>query len=105
MFAKCEAVMPGFINITLSNRFLSETLAKMAAEEKLGVTISTPKKIVIDYGGPNVAKPLHVGHLRSAIIVPHIKMYIQVIIVFPQIGKGNIHDMLFADGFNNRRTA
>ena len=73
MFAKCEAVMPGFINITLSNRFLSETLAKMAAEEKLGVTISTPKKIVIDYGGPNVAKPLHVGHLRSAIIGESVK--------------------------------
>ncbi len=73
IFAKCEAVMPGFINITLSNRFLSETLAKMAAEEKLGVTTSTPKKIVIDYGGPNVAKPLHVGHLRSAIIGESVK--------------------------------
>lgn len=73
MFSKCEAVMPGFINITLSNRFLSGTLAAMAGEEKLGVTCDVPKKIVIDYGGPNVAKPLHVGHLRSAIIGESVK--------------------------------
>ncbi len=70
MFSKCEAVMPGFINITLSNRFLSGTLAAMAGEEKLGVTCDVPKKIVIDYGGPNVAKPLH---LRSAIIGESVK--------------------------------
>lgn len=73
IFSKCEAVMPGFINITLSNQFLSETLAAMAEEEKLGVAPAAPKKIVIDYGGPNVAKPLHVGHLRSAIIGESIK--------------------------------
>ena len=73
IFSKCEAVMPGFINITLSNQFLSETLAAMAEEEKLGIAPAAPKKIVIDYGGPNVAKPLHVGHLRSAIIGESIK--------------------------------
>lgn len=73
MFSKCEAVMPGFINITLSSQFLSGTLAAMAAEEKLGATPDTPKNVVIDYGGPNVAKPLHVGHLRSAIIGESIK--------------------------------
>lgn len=73
MFSKCEAVMPGFINITLSNQFLSKMLAVMAEEEKLGVTCGKPKKIVIDYGGPNVAKPLHVGHLRSAIIGESLK--------------------------------
>ncbi len=73
IFSKFEAVMPGFINITLSNQFLSKMLAVMAEEEKLGVTSGKPKKIVIDYGGPNVAKPLHVGHLRSAIIGESLK--------------------------------
>lgn len=73
IFSKCEAVMPGFINIILSNQFLSKTLAVMAEEEKLGVSSGDPKKIVIDYGGPNVAKPLHVGHLRSAIIGESLK--------------------------------
>ncbi len=73
MFAKCEAVMPGFINITLASEFLCGQLGVMAEEEKLGVTLDNPQTVVIDYGGPNVAKPLHVGHLRSAIIGESIK--------------------------------
>ncbi|MEE1314592.1 MAG: arginine--tRNA ligase [Faecalimonas sp.] len=72
--AKIEAVMPGFINIILDAQFLAEYLQEMDAQEKLGV--SEPKKqktIVLDYGGANVAKPLHVGHLRSAVIGESIK--------------------------------
>ncbi len=64
-----EAVKPGFINITLSDSYLIELLSALEADEHLGVPqIGKNKKIIIDYGGPNVAKPLHIGHLRSAII-------------------------------------
>lgn len=73
MFEKFEAVTPGFINITLADSFLSKTLADMAAEEKLGVAIGEPETIIVDYGGANVAKPLHVGHLRSAVIGEAVK--------------------------------
>ena len=71
---KAEAVMPGFINLTLSPAFAAEYLGEMAADAELSVEkTADPKTIIIDYGGPNVAKPLHVGHLRSAIIGESIK--------------------------------
>ena len=64
-----EAVMPGFINLKLSGTFLSKYLEEMRTAEDFGVQkIGAGKTIVVDYGGPNVAKPLHIGHLRSAII-------------------------------------
>ena len=73
-FEKVEAVAPGFINITLAPGFVADFLRDMAKEEKLGVAEpEKQKKIVIDYGGANVAKPLHVGHLRSAVIGESIK--------------------------------
>lgn len=71
---KVEAVNPGFINITLDAEFVADYLKEMNAEEKLGV--STPEKVktvVVDYGGANVAKALHVGHLRPAIIGESVK--------------------------------
>lgn len=73
-FEKIEAVMPGFINITVSGKLLAAQACIMKREEKFG--IEKPEKvktIVIDYGGPNVAKALHVGHLRPAIIGESIK--------------------------------
>ena len=64
-----EAVMPGFINLKLSGKFLSEYLEQMRNAEDFGVEkIGTGKLCVVDYGGANVAKPLHIGHLRPAII-------------------------------------
>ena len=73
-FSKLEAVPPGFINMSLSNEFLSDYLQSMSKEEKFGINITDRKdKIIVDYGGANVAKPLHVGHLRSAIIGESIK--------------------------------
>lgn len=73
-FEKIEAIMPGFINISLNSEFLADYLNQMIGEEQYGLEkTSNPKTIVIDYGGPNVAKPLHVGHLRSAVIGESIK--------------------------------
>lgn len=73
-FEKIEAVNPGFINITVSGELLKEVGGRMMLEDKFGLAApETPKTVVIDYGGPNVAKPLHVGHLRSAIIGESVK--------------------------------
>ena len=73
-FAMIDAVMPGFINLKLSDAFLCNYLEQMRNAENFGVVKSGKgKTIVVDYGGPNVAKPLHVGHLRSAIIGESIK--------------------------------
>ncbi|MBQ7566486.1 MAG: arginine--tRNA ligase [Oscillospiraceae bacterium] len=73
-FSSAEAVMPGFINLKLSPAFLSAQLSAMAADARCGAA-GTPvnRTVVLDYGGPNVAKPLHIGHLRAAIIGESIK--------------------------------
>lgn len=71
---KAEAVNPGFINMTLDGTYVAGFLKEMATEEKLGVEEPEQKKtIIVDYGGANVAKPLHVGHLRSAVIGESVK--------------------------------
>ena len=73
-FSMIDAVMPGFINLKLSDRFLQSYLEEMRTTDAFGVNkTGTGKTIVVDYGGPNVAKPLHIGHLRSAIIGESIK--------------------------------
>lgn len=64
-----EAVNPGFINLNVSEEFLQDYIKEMDRDPYLSIPQALhPKKIIIDYGGPNVAKPLHVGHLRSAVI-------------------------------------
>lgn len=74
MYEKAESVKPGFINLTLKPEFVSEYMNRMMQDENLGVEkAENPKTILVDYGGPNVAKPLHVGHLRSAIIGESVK--------------------------------
>lgn len=73
-FQEAAAVAPGFLNLKLSEEYLLEQLKTMAKEPKFGLEKPAKvKKIIVDYGGANVAKPLHVGHLRSAVIGESIK--------------------------------
>lgn len=74
MFSQVTAVMPGFINLRLSEPYVADYMNTMDREPKFGLEeIKEPRTIVVDYGGANVAKPLHVGHLRSAIIGESVK--------------------------------
>jgi len=77
-FETVDVVKPGFINLKLSPECAASYLNEMAGEVKLGVEDEKdPRTVMIDYGGPNVAKPLHVGHLRSAIIGESVKRIIR----------------------------
>ena len=74
MFSEMTAVMPGFINIKLDSGYLADYMNGMRTSDKLGLEeVEQPVTIIVDYGGANVAKPLHVGHLRPAIIGEAIK--------------------------------
>lgn len=71
---EANAVNPGFINMKIKKEFVADYLNRMSEDGELGLeTAKEPKSVVVDYGGANVAKPLHVGHLRSAIIGEGIK--------------------------------
>ncbi|MBP5383405.1 MAG: arginine--tRNA ligase [Lachnospiraceae bacterium] len=73
-FSEISAVAPGFLNLKADPQFLCDHLTEMAGAEHFGYAgEETPKRIVVDYGGPNVAKPLHIGHLRAAIIGESVK--------------------------------
>lgn len=74
IFSEVCAVMPGFINLRLNSQYLADYMNQMTEEAKLGLEPAAgAKTIIVDYGGANVAKPLHVGHLRAAIIGESIK--------------------------------
>ena len=74
VFSSVEVVKPGFLNLKVDEGFLADFLQEMDGDERLGARkAEKPETILLDYGGPNVAKPLHVGHLRSAIIGESLK--------------------------------
>lgn len=74
IFSSVEAVKPGFLNMKVDESYLAQYLCQMMEDKDFGAEkTKNPKTVMIDYGGPNIAKPLHVGHLRSAIIGESIK--------------------------------
>ena len=74
MFSSVDSVKPGFLNLKLSEDYLADYMNRMQADERLGVEpAGHGETMIVDYGGANVAKPLHVGHLRSAVIGEAIK--------------------------------
>lgn len=77
MFQSVEAVNPGFINMNLNSGFMAEYLNDLAGADKFGVVNDNIETIVVDYGGANVAKPLHIGHLRSAVIGESVKRIVK----------------------------
>ncbi len=84
-FKEVVAINPGFINITLSEAYIADYVNEMRSGSHFGTdTPEHPMSIIIDYGGPNIAKPLHVGHLRSAVIGESVK----------RIGKFVGHNMI-----------
>ena len=77
VFSKVEFCKPGFINMTLSDKFINSYLISFDKSIKNSVKLENGETIVLDYGGPNVAKPLHVGHMRTAIVGESIKRILQ----------------------------
>ena len=91
-FTKISVDGPGFLNLSLSDALISRVLCGMAEDSRLGCsTVDTPKKIILDSGGPNVAKSLHVGHLRSAVIGEAIRR------IEKFVGNDIISDVHFGD--------
>ena len=77
-FEKVEVCPPGFLNLNLDGEYLKDYLNRMATAPKFGLKEPEKKlKVIVDYGGPNVAKPLHVGHLRSAVIGESVKRIVR----------------------------
>ncbi len=91
-FEKVEAASPGFINMTLASTFINQILCDMREKSKFNLPKMEPSlTYVIDYGGPNIAKPLHVGHLRPAIVGESIKRIVSY------VGHNVISDVHFGD--------
>lgn len=74
MIARCDVAGPGFLNITVSDAALVAHAEALAVDPRVGAQVlETPRRVIVDYAGPNVAKSMHVGHLRATIIGDSIK--------------------------------
>lgn len=92
IFADAAVAGPGFINLTLTDEFLASRASVLTGDARLGADVkAVPERVVMDYGGPNVAKPLHVGHLRAAIIGESLKR------IFRFVGDAVIGDVHLGD--------
>lgn len=90
--AELSLAGPGFINITLTDVALAESTQTLADDDRLGVPeVPEPMSVVVDYGGPNVAKEMHVGHLRPAIIGESVKR------IFSFVGHRTVGDVHLGD--------
>ena len=91
-FAKVSVDGPGFLNLTLSDEMIAKTMDNMAKSPRFGCAeTAEPKTIVLDYGGPNVAKEMHVGHLRSGVIGESVRRIEEF------VGNKPISDVHFGD--------
>jgi arginyl-tRNA synthetase len=68
MASAVEVSGPGFINVTFSDTWIAESVTRLAADERLGIPAVAPETIPVDYSAPNVAKEMHVGHLRTTVV-------------------------------------
>jgi arginyl-tRNA synthetase len=89
--SKLEVAGPGFINLTATDEFVSSHLAKLSQKKTCGIEAVKPENFFLDYGGYNVAKPLHVGHLRSTIIGDAVNRILKL------AGNKTISDVHFGD--------
>src|SRR5574344_42242 len=87
-FSSVSFLKPGFINISLSNEFINSKLVKMYNNPKFDIKLAKKELYVIDYGGYNIAKPLHIGHLRPSIIGESIK---RIVAYFGNDTIGDVH--------------
>lgn len=92
IFERVEVARPGFVNLVLKDEFLMRYALNIYDDKNNGIPLNdSPETIVVDYGGPNIAKPLHIGHLRSAIIGEALKR------LFKSVGHNVISDVHLGD--------
>jgi arginyl-tRNA synthetase len=91
MFRELQLAGPGFINITMTDEWLADQMNHIANDARLGMPGKDKLTVVLDYGGPNIAKPMHVGHLRAAIIGDSLRR------IFSFVGDETIGDVHMGD--------
>jgi arginyl-tRNA synthetase len=92
IFRDVSLAGPGFINLSVTDDYLAQAMNRVAGDARLGQPVKAkPEVVVLDYGGPNIAKPMHVGHLRAAIIGDSIRR------IFKFVGDETIGDVHMGD--------